>query len=48
MCIKQSEIFDHYYDKYGKGLKKITQTAGKINPKIWQDPKEKKAKKGKK
>ena len=48
MCIKQSEIFDAYYDKYGKGLKKITQTAGKINPKIWQDPKEKKAKKGKK
>ena len=44
----QVDVFDAYYDKYGKGLKKISQTAGKINPKIWQDPKEKKAKKGKK
>ncbi len=44
---KQSEIFDTYYDKYGKGLKKITQAGGKINPKIWQDPNEKVDKKKK-
>ena len=48
MCIKQSEIFDAYYDKYGKGAIKISQTAVKINPKIRQDHKQKKAKKGKK
>ena len=48
MSNKQSEIFDHYYDKYKKGLIRFTQASGKINPKLWQDPKEKKAKKGKK
>ncbi len=48
MSNKQSEIFDHYYDKYKKDLIRFTQTSGKINPKLWQDPKEKKAKKGKK
>ena len=48
MSNKQSDIFDAYYDKYGKGLKRFSQTAGKINPKLWEDPQEKKAKKGKK
>ncbi len=47
MSNKQSEIFDYYYDKYKRGLKKITQAEGKINPKLWQDPKEKQAKKPK-
>ena len=46
MCIKH-EIFDVYYDKYGKGLKAITQTAGKINQNMAR-PQNNKAQKGKK
>ena len=30
-------MFDHYYDKYKKGLKKWTQTEGQMNPKLWRD-----------
>ena len=33
---KQSEIFDHYYDKYKKGFVTMKQTEGRINPKaLW-------------
>ena len=30
------KIFDAYYDKYGlPGIKKISYTQGKVNPKLW-------------
>ncbi len=34
-CGKQVEIFDEYYDKYKKDFINITQTEGRINPKLW-------------
>ncbi len=34
-CQKKVEIFDEYYDKYKKDLINITQTEGRINPKLW-------------
>lgn len=41
---KQSEIFDHYWDKYKKDFVNITQSDGRANPKLWNPnpPKEKK------
>ena len=33
---KQSEIFDHYYDKYKKDLISIVQSKGTANPKLWK------------
>lgn len=38
---KKSEIFDHYYDKYKKGFINMTQTEGRVSPKLWgaQQPK---------
>ena len=44
---KQSEIFDHYYDKY-KNVKALIQSKGIVNPKIWRDPREAQAPKSKK
>ena len=44
---KQSEIFDHYYDKY-KNVKALIQSKGIVNPKLWRDPKEAQAPKSKK
>lgn len=38
---KRVDLFDHYWDKY-RSVKKMTQTDGKINPKLWNDPKAKK------
>ena len=35
MSSKQVEIFDHYYDKYKKDLINITQSEGRVNPKLW-------------
>tara|TARA_B100000287_G_scaffold428573_1_gene480219 strand:- start:1044 stop:1403 length:360 start_codon:yes stop_codon:yes gene_type:complete len=32
---KQSNIFDMYYDKYGKNLKRIEYGSGTINPSQW-------------
>ncbi len=32
---KQSEIFDHYYDRYKKGFVTMNQTEGRINPKLY-------------
>ena len=32
---KQSEIFDHYYDKFKKGFVTMRQTEGRANPKLW-------------
>ena len=43
---KQSEIFDHYYDRYKKGFVTMNQTEGRINPKMYgnETPKTKKKK----
>ena len=43
---KQSEIFDHNYDKYKKGFVTMNQTEGRINPKLYgnEAPKTKKKK----
>ena len=32
---KQADIFDHYYDQYGKDFVRFTQSEGRINPKLW-------------
>ena len=32
---KQSEIFDHYWDKYHKGFVTMNQTEGRVNPKLY-------------
>lgn len=34
-AMKKVEIFDHYWDNYRDKLKNIKQTAGSINPKLW-------------
>ena len=43
----QVELFDHYYDKYKKGLKWLKQTSGTVRPNLWnqQPPQRKKRKK---
>lgn len=43
---KQVEIFDHYYDNYRGDFKNMTQTEGRISPKLWgnKPPTEKKKK----
>lgn len=33
--IKRSNIFDMYWDKFGKNLQTIEHTGGRVNPKIW-------------
>ena len=39
-CKKMADLFDCYYDKFGKGVvKKITLGYGTINPRLWQPPK---------
>jgi len=38
---KQVDIFDDYWDKY-RSVVNMTQTEGRVNPKLWQDPKAKK------
>ena len=36
-CRKVSDLFDCYYDKFGKGsVQKITLGHGTINPRLWQ------------
>lgn len=35
MSNKKSEIFDYYWDNYRENLINITQTEGRINPKLW-------------
>jgi|TARA_B100002019_G_scaffold202268_1_gene175335 hypothetical protein len=41
---KAADIFDHYYDLY-KNVISMTQANGKVNPKLWVDPKQPKKKK---
>tara|TARA_B100001250_G_scaffold238674_1_gene205108 strand:- start:312 stop:593 length:282 start_codon:yes stop_codon:yes gene_type:complete len=36
-------LFDHYYDKYKKDFKTFKQSAGTINPTLWNPPKKAKA-----
>ena len=38
---KRVDIFDYYWDKY-RNVISMTQTEGRANPKLWQDPKKKK------
>ena len=38
---KKVDIFDHYWDKY-RSVVSMKQTDGKINPKLWNDPRKKK------
>ena len=47
MGVGQVELFDHYYDKYKKGLKWLKQTQGTVRPNLWNQaaPKRKKRKK---
>ena len=35
---KAVELFDYYYDLYKKNFVKFTQSEGRINPKLWNDP----------
>ena len=42
-CLKQTDMFDYYYDKYKTGLKGWKQTKGIVNPKLWNPESEKKA-----
>ena len=39
---KEVDMFDYYWDKYKHGLKRWTQTEGRSNPKLWEDPQAKK------
>ena len=39
---KQVDIFDDYWDKYRHDFVTMTQTEGRVNPKLWNDPKGKK------
>ena len=32
---KQVDIFDDYWDKYRSDMKNMTQTEGRVNPKLW-------------
>ena len=41
---KRVDIFDHYWDHYREDFVTMTQTEGRVNPKLWQDPNQKKAK----
>lgn len=39
---KAVDLFDYYYDLYKKDFIKFTQSEGRINPKLWKDPSQKK------
>lgn len=41
---KQVDIFDHYWDHYRHDFVNMRQTEGRVNPKLWQDPNQKKKK----
>ena len=42
---KQVDIFDYYWDLYRYDFVNMTQSEGRANPKLWNDPNEKKKKK---
>lgn len=35
VAAKQVDIFDHYWDHYRSDFKNMTQSGGKVNPKMW-------------
>ena len=35
---KATDLFDYYYDLYKKDFVKFTQSEGRSNPKLWNDP----------
>ena len=37
MSASAVEVFDTYYDKYKKDFKFLKQTAGRVNPKLWNN-----------
>ena len=39
---KAVDLFDYYYDLYKKNFIRFTQSEGRINPKLWNDPSQKK------
>ena len=41
---KAVDLFDYYYDLYKKDFVRFTQSEGRINPKLWNDPTQKKPK----
>ncbi len=46
---KATDLFDYYYDLYKKDFVKFTQSEGRSNPKLWNDPNQPKPpKKGRK
>ena len=45
MASKKVEIFDHYWDHYRHDFINMTQTEGRVNPKMWNDPNKKSKKK---
>lgn len=38
---KKVDIFDYYWDLYRHDFVNMTQSEGRMNPKLWQDPKAK-------
>ena len=38
MAGKKVDIFDHYWDHYRHDFINMTQTEGRVNPKLWNDP----------
>lgn len=46
ICHKRVDVFDMYWDRYREGLKKISWTDGRVNPKLWgkKEPEKKKRK----
>ena len=42
---KKVEMFDYYWDLYGKDFVGWKQSEGRSNPKLWQDPNQKDKKK---
>ena len=42
---KQVDIFDYYWDLYRNDFVTMTQSEGRVNPKLWQDPNKKEKKK---
>jgi hypothetical protein len=41
---KKSEIFDYYWDNYRHDFVTMYQSEGRVNPKLWNNPNEKKKK----
>lgn len=42
---KKVDIFDHYWDHYRRDFVNMTQTEGKVNPKLWGNEPKSKSKK---